>query len=155
MKILKISCLLLSLLLPLGLVSCGASSVGLGDSSDSLASVYVKSTDIPKARRAVAQVFAEEGFTDAGSAHGTLFFRKEGGRAAYLAWGGWGGDKVMINPQVGVYRAGDGIRLDCDLYISTVSEHFGENDAFRPWGAGRSAYRRVLRRIKKRIERGE
>ena len=133
------------------LTSCGGSSVGLGGGSDSLASVQVNSTDLAKAKRVTREVFAEEGFRETGSTSGTLFFTKQGGNAARLAWGGWG-DDVMINPEVLVMRAAGGIRLDCDLYITNVSEAFGESDARKPWRAGHSAYRKVLTRIKERIE---
>ncbi len=145
----------LLLLLPLAIVlsSCGA-SVGLGGTgatSDSLASVSVNSTDLAKAKRVTRQVFSEEGFRETGTSSNTILFTKVGGRSARLAWGGWY-DEVMINPEVLVMPGASGIRIDCDLYITNYSEAFGESSARKPWRAGRSAYRSVLKRIKKQIE---
>jgi hypothetical protein len=133
------------------LTSCGGSAVGLGGGAESMASVQVKSTDLAKAQRVVREVFAEEGFQETSATSNTIFFTKEGNNTAQLLWGGWG-DEVMINPEVLVMRANGGIRLDCDLYITNVSESFGEGDSRKPWVAGHSAYRKVLKRIKKRIE---
>jgi hypothetical protein len=137
--------------LTLFFASCGRSAVGLGGPPDSLTSIQVNSTDLARTQQVTRQVFAGEGFQEIDSSASTISFAKQGDRAARLAWGGWG-DEVMIKPEVSIRRAGSGIRLDCDLFIATVSEAFGETSRRKPWRAGRSAYHGVLKEIKKRVE---
>ena len=108
---------LLLLALSFAFNSCG-SSVGLGNNSDSLTSVEIKSTDLERARRVTRDVFTEEGFRETGTATNTIFFTKDGGRSAMLAWGGWGDEAVMISPEVYVGRSAKGISVQLDLYVS-------------------------------------
>jgi len=133
-------------LIAIGLMvsSCG-SSVGL-DGANSYSHVYALSSDVDKARRVTKEVFAKEGFTFVGSSHSTLRFEKEGGTSAQLTWGSYG-HQVMILPEVFIQKEGHRILLDCELYLSTYN-----GDARKPWVAGKGPYKRLLKKIKKRIE---
>ena len=132
------------IVLGLALSSCG-SSVGLDDNKSS-SSAYALSTDITKARRITKEVFAEEGFTFIRASHSTLMFEKTGGQSVQLVWGSYG-HQVMVQPEVFVQVQGQRILLDCELFLSSFN-----GAPRRPWVAGKGPYKRLMGKIKKRIE---
>jgi hypothetical protein len=134
------------------LASC-ASTVGVGDSAGSFVSTSVENSSHRKVHAAVKSVFREEGFSLLSEEPNEFHFRKWGGRSTEIIYGSWYTEGVAIEPEVIIFDQGAGnYTVHCDVYMR---EHNGSELLDANWrllSAGKSAYRGLMKKIKKRAE---
>lgn len=132
---------------------CGA-AVGVGSGAvDSLASTRVR-TDSPEAiRQAVLAVFKAEGFAVHSQGPDMITFSIRGGRTAEMAWTTIGNpNPVMIRPTVRWRKTGDSqFTVTCRVEVVQQSTVRGETIR-EPMMMGKSAYNRMLREVRRRVE---
>jgi hypothetical protein len=137
------------------LSGCGA-AVGVGGGGvDNLASTRIR-TDSPEAiRRAAVEVFKAQEFTVHSQGPDTITFSKRGGRSAEIAWTTINNpNPVMIRPTVRWRKTGDSeFTVTCRVEVVQQSTVRGEI-VRQPMMMGKSAYNRMLRDVRRRVESG-
>ena len=134
------------------LTACG-STVGVGDSAGSFVSTSVAQSSQGKVNTAVKSVFLEEGFTLLSEETNEFHFRKWGGRSTEIIYGSWFTDGVSIEPEVVIFDKGAGnFTIHCDVYMREYNGSELHDANWRLLGAGKSSYRGLMRKIKKRAE---
>lgn len=137
------------------LSGCGA-AVGVGGGGvDNLASTRIR-TDSPDAiRRAALEVFKAQEFAVHSQGPDTITFSKRGGRSAEIAWTTINNpNPVMIRPTVRWRKTGDSeFMVTCQVEVVQQSTVRGEI-VRQPMMMGKSAYNRMLRDVRRRVESG-
>ncbi len=137
------------------LTGCGA-AVGVGSGGmDKLASTRIRTDSSDAIRRAVLEVFKADEFSVHSQGLETITFSKRGGRSAELAWTTISNpNPVMIRPTVRWRKTGSSeFTVTCRVEIVQESTVRGEI-VREPVMMGASAYRRMLRDVRRRVETG-
>lgn len=135
---------------------CGQSMGVSGGRSSNLASTRIRTTSSSSVRAAVLSVFKEEGFTVLSESKQSITFSIAGGRRADIMWSTINNPNlVMIQPTVTWRNIGPGeILVECSVEVTQRMTAFGETSR-KPMLAGKTAYNKMLRRVRQRVETGQ
>ena len=137
------------------LSGCGA-AVGVGGGGvDNLASTRIRTDSSEAIRQAVLVVFKADEFVVHSQGPETITFSKRGGRSADIAWTTIGNpNPVMIRPTIRWRRTGNSeFTVTCRVEVVQQSTVRGEI-VRQPMMMGKSAYSRMLRDVRRRVEGG-
>lgn len=145
----------LSVLGCLVLSGCGA-AVGVGGGGvDNLVSTRIRTDSSEAIRQSVLAVFKAQEFSVHSQGPETITFSKRGGRTAEIAWTTIANpNPVMIRPTVRWRKTGDSeFTVTCRVEVVQQSTVRGEITR-QPMMMGKSAYSRMLRDVRRRVEGG-
>jgi hypothetical protein len=145
----------LSVLGCLVLSGCGA-AVGVGGGGvDNLVSTRIRTDSSEAIRQSVLEVFKAQEFSVHSQGPETITFSKRGGRTAEIAWTTIANpNPVMIRPTVRWRKTGDSeFTVTCRVEVVQQSTVRGEITR-EPMMMGKSAYSRMLRDVRRRVEGG-
>jgi hypothetical protein len=145
----------LSVLGCLVLSGCGA-AVGVGGGGvDNLVSTRIRTDSSEAIRQSVLEVFKAQEFSVHSQGPETITFSKRGGRTAEIAWTTIANpNPVMIRPTVRWRKTGDSeFTVTCRVEVVQQSTVRGEITR-QPMMMGKSAYSRMLRDVRRRVEGG-
>jgi hypothetical protein len=145
----------LSVLGCLVLSGCGA-AVGVGGGGvDNLVSTRIRTDSSEAIRQSVLEVFKAQEFSVHSQGPETITFSKRGGRTAEIAWTTIANpNPVMIRPTVRWRKTGNSeFTVTCRVEVVQQSTVRGEITR-EPMMMGKSAYSRMLRDVRRRVEGG-
>ncbi len=137
------------------LSGCGAAVGAGGIGVDNLASTRIRTGSSEAIRQSVLEVFQAQGFSVNSEGPESITFSKLGGRTAEIAWTTIGNpNPVMIRPTVRWRKTGNSeFTVTCRVEVVQQSTVRGEIIR-EPMMMGKSAYNRMLRDVRRRVEGG-
>lgn len=138
------------------LAGCGATVGGGGLGVDNLASTRIRTDSSEAIRRSALAVFEAQGFSVHSAEPESITFSKLGGRTAEIAWTTIGNpNPVMIRPTVRWRRTGNS-EFTVTCRVEVVQQSTVRGDIIRqPMLMGKSAYGRMLRDVRREVERNQ